>query len=58
VADGTPIDEIDCYDKDISVIYIKGINNYQISNRYALKDTRDYQYRGWIITRDVYGLLK
>lgn len=58
VADGTMIDEIDCGDNDISVIYIKGINGYKISNRYALKDTKDYRYRGWIITRDVYGSLK
>lgn len=58
VADGTPIDKIDCDNKDISVIYIKGINDYFVSDEYKLKDSKDYSYRGWIITRDVYGVMK
>ena len=58
VTDGTPIDKIGCDNKDISVIYIKGINDYSVSDEYKLKDSKDYSYRGWIITRDVYGVMK
>ena len=54
VADGISVDEIDCENNHISVIYIKGINEYKISDDYELVESKDYSYRGWIITRDVY----
>ena len=55
VADGTPVEGIDCENQTISVIYIKGINDYRISSDYRLADSTDYAYRGFIISRDVYS---
>jgi len=37
----------------ISVIYIKGISDYNIPDEYSLVDSKDYSYRGWTITRDI-----
>ncbi|MCR4749504.1 MAG: hypothetical protein K5877_06930 [Lachnospiraceae bacterium] len=55
VEDGTPVEGIDCENQTISVIYIKGINDYRISSDYRLADSTDYAYRGFIISRDVYS---
>ncbi|MBR6147680.1 MAG: hypothetical protein IKQ44_04880 [Lachnospiraceae bacterium] len=48
------IDNIDCENNIISVIYIRDNKEYQISDRYEYIDTRTYSYRGWIVTRDIY----
>ncbi len=53
VADGTCVDSIDCENQAISVIYIKGINDYKLSDDYEVVGTNDYVYRGWIISRDL-----
>ena len=55
VRDGVAVDDIDSDNGRISVIYIKGINNYVISDDYQLCESHDYQYRGWKISRDVYA---
>ncbi len=55
VRDGVPVDDIDSDNGKISVIYIKGINNYVISDDYQLCESHDYKYRGWNISRDVYA---
>lgn len=53
VSDGTCVDSIDCENQAISVIYIKGINDYRMSDDYEVVGTNDYVYRGWIISRDL-----
>ena len=53
VADGTPVDDIDCENQSISVIYIDGINDYTMSSGYVLDNTIKYSYRNWVICRDV-----
>ena len=52
VANTISVDSIDCENQTISVIYIKGINDYKISDDYEIVSKEDYKYRGWVITRD------
>ena len=56
VRDGVPVDSADCEKDAISVIYIRGINEYTISDSYVKTGEKDYSYRGWVITRDIYSL--
>ena len=53
VSDGTCVDSIDCENQAISVIYIKGINDYRMSDDYEVVGSNDYVYRGWSISRDL-----
>ena len=58
VNDGIPVESI--YENPdgntVSVIYIKGVNDYVISDDSRLISSKDYSYRGWTISRDTYDL--
>lgn len=47
------LDSIDCDSQLISVIYIKGINDYNYSDSYEKVDSIEYSYWGWVMTRDI-----
>lgn len=49
--------DLDIYKPDdtISIIYIKGINDYAVPQSRKLIDSSEYSYRGWIVTKDTYA---